>query len=347
MAFTPSALTRDRDAIFASAVSELQLILPFDAVQLLRHEPRRSEMHEIFRTGYATDSAWALQHLFVQKYHPGFTDRLSPNDGLPPAISSVRPEHRENFVESRIYRDHLRANRFLDGMSMELFVGKKYVGIAHFSARSPLGFSVEARRAASGVRGLLAALILDSNSNETSTRQIAGSQTADSARSARAETTWYTFSAPQSNVALGRTPVPAILESPTFRSHLAQFRSSNLPAARHLWEHTKDLTRLEFRSIGTGGEVAVGIERVSAEERFRLSKQELRVLSLLCAGHDDATIAMRLQLSPRTVESHVLNARRKLGAKNRVEAVVRAITTASYLPHPESCPLNEILGLAS
>lgn len=346
MALTISAPMRDRGAILASAVSELHSILPFDAVQLLRHEPRRSEMHEIFRTGYAADSAWALQHLFTQKYRLGFTDRLSPNDGLPPAISSVRPEHREDFVESRIYRDHLRTNGFLDGMSMELFAGKKYVGIAHFSARSPLGFSESARRAASGVRGLLGALILESNTEGTCAVPLTGAATAHSVHSAEPAIAWYTFSAPHSSVPLGRNPVPSMLENPMFQRHLEQFRSSSLSGARHLWDHANALSRLDLRRIGTAGEIAVGIEQVSAEERFRLSVQELRVLSLLCAGHDDGSIASRLQLSPRTVESHVLNARRKIGAKNRVEAVVRAITTASYLPNPESCPLSEVLGLA-
>jgi DNA-binding CsgD family transcriptional regulator len=345
MARTISA--QNRDQVLASAVSELQSILPFDALQLLRHEPRRSEMREVFRTGYAADSAWALQHLFTEKYDLGFTNMLSPNDGLPPAISSVRPEYRDDFLESRIYRDHLRENGFLDGMSMELFADKRYVGIAHFSAKSPLGFSEDARRAASGVRGLLAALILQSDISSVTATPTTMAPASSTTHVEHAETAWYSFPARHSSAPLGRSPVPSFLLSATFSQHLAQFRSGDLPGARHLWEHADGLVRLDLRRVNAEGETAVGIERVSASDHFQLSLRELRVLSLLCAGHDDMSIATRLHLSPRTVESHVLNARRKLGAKNRVEAVVRAITTASYLPHPINCPLGEVLGLPS
>lgn len=340
---------RGEEHAFA-AVSELHAILPFDAIQLLRHEPRRSEVREVLRIGYGPDAAWALQHLFAQKYRVGFTHALSPNDGLPPAISSVRSEFRDDFVESRIYRDYLQTNGYRDGMSMELFLGQEYVGIAHFSAKRPLGFSQESRRAASSVRGLLAALIAGQpqggDPRSLAGPAFAGPAFEDSALGGSGSgQSWYALSALHRTAALGPAPIPAFLESPAFRTHLEQFRDSGMPSVRHLWPHGGRLLRLELRMLPQSAEIVVGVAEADPDSYHRLSAQELRVLALLCAGHDDAAIGGLLHLSRRTVESHVLSARRKLGAKNRVEAVVRAITTASYLPDPEHCPIGSVLGV--
>ena len=52
-----------------------------------------------------------------------------------------------------------------------------------------------------------------------------------------------------------------------------------------------------------------------------LSGREREVLALIGEGLTDAAVAARLGLSPRTVQSHVASARRKLGATNRRHAV--------------------------
>lgn len=309
-----------------AAVSQLRSILPFDAMQLLHHKPQRGEMDEVLRIGYKPGSAWALQHLFVQKFGPGFTHALSPNDGLPPAISSVREEFREEFVESRIYRDHLRADGFRDGMSMELYLRDEYVGIAHFSAKRPFGFTEDTRRAASSVGGLLAALVL---------AQHADSPLRTASRPDPApERSWYVFRGSRGPVPLTSAPAPVGLESAPFRSHLERFRATGERSTRHLWVFADELLQVEIHAFPEQDEFLVGLAPARPSDHHALSLQELRVLSLVCAGNDDATIGQRLHLSRRTVESHVLNARRKLGAKNRVEAAVRATTTASYLPDP-------------
>jgi DNA-binding CsgD family transcriptional regulator len=52
-----------------------------------------------------------------------------------------------------------------------------------------------------------------------------------------------------------------------------------------------------------------------------LSAREREVLDLVALGLPDATIATRLGISARTVETHVASARRKLGATTRRQAV--------------------------
>ena len=51
------------------------------------------------------------------------------------------------------------------------------------------------------------------------------------------------------------------------------------------------------------------------------SARELEVLTLLAEGATDPQIAKRLGLSPATVQTHVRNAKAKLGARTRAQAV--------------------------
>jgi DNA-binding NarL/FixJ family response regulator len=55
-----------------------------------------------------------------------------------------------------------------------------------------------------------------------------------------------------------------------------------------------------------------------------LSPRERNVLDLLASGHTNREIALELSLSPYTVKDYVSSVYRKLGARNRAEAVRRA-----------------------
>jgi DNA-binding CsgD family transcriptional regulator len=86
------------------------------------------------------------------------------------------------------------------------------------------------------------------------------------------------------------------------------------------------------------GEVAVP-DKGQPEERAQLPRQlngprfgrggptsrERQVLGLLAAGATDEQIAEMLDLSPATVQTHVRNAKAKLGARTRAQAVAMAL----------------------
>ena len=55
-----------------------------------------------------------------------------------------------------------------------------------------------------------------------------------------------------------------------------------------------------------------------------LTRREFDVLDLLAAGASDADIAASLVISKSTAKEHVVNIRRKLSARSRLEAVARA-----------------------
>ena len=68
----------------------------------------------------------------------------------------------------------------------------------------------------------------------------------------------------------------------------------------------------------------------------RPSAREREVLALLATGATDGELADRLGLSPATVQTHVRNAKTKLGARNRTQAV--ALAVAQGLIAPRNAP---------
>ena len=68
--------------------------------------------------------------------------------------------------------------------------------------------------------------------------------------------------------------------------------------------------------------------RVNSGARFGRggpTPREREVLALLAAGATDEQIAEMLELSPATVQTHVRNAKAKLGARTRAQAVAMAL----------------------
>lgn len=68
-----------------------------------------------------------------------------------------------------------------------------------------------------------------------------------------------------------------------------------------------------------------GDDGADDDEADELTAREREVLELLAAGREMPAIAERLFLSPHTVKDHVASVIRKLGARNRVHAAVRAV----------------------
>ena len=56
----------------------------------------------------------------------------------------------------------------------------------------------------------------------------------------------------------------------------------------------------------------------------RLNDREIEILTMVARGLTSAQIASKISLSKRTVDFHIDNARTKLGAATRTEAVIKA-----------------------
>lgn len=88
--------------------------------------------------------------------------------------------------------------------------------------------------------------------------------------------------------------------------------------------HLLVLPRIEDEHPGDGWASSPGDERPKSRQP---SRRERQILGLLAGGSTDAQIAEVLELSPATVQTHVRNAKAKLGARTRAQAVALALVS--------------------
>lgn len=91
-----------------------------------------------------------------------------------------------------------------------------------------------------------------------------------------------------------------------------------------------DAHLLVLPRIEDGSEAGPGAKRKAKEGQAGTrgrgpSRREREVLTLLAMGSTDVQIAQQLGLSPATVQTHVRNAKGKLGARTRAQAVALAL----------------------
>jgi DNA-binding NarL/FixJ family response regulator len=69
-----------------------------------------------------------------------------------------------------------------------------------------------------------------------------------------------------------------------------------------------------------------GVIFVSESGQKPLTRREREVLSLISEGYSNKQGALRMNISPRTFESHRAEAMRKLGARNTADLVRKALS---------------------
>ena len=89
--------------------------------------------------------------------------------------------------------------------------------------------------------------------------------------------------------------------------------------------------RLLDRFAGAGARNEIGSDTFGT-----MTARELEILKLLAAGLSNAEIAARLYLGESTVKTHVSSILRKLGVRDRVQAVIVAFETGLVPPQLES-----------
>lgn len=130
------------------------------------------------------------------------------------------------------------------------------------------------------------------------------------------------------------------LSTPSKPSHWHAHALLRLASTRHTLEDADgarealESARADLETLPDPGMLSALAEKVAAElsapprhEGFYgqpLSEAELRVLSLLTAGHSVSEVARELYLAPTTVKTHRRTIYRKLGVTNRQEAIARA-----------------------
>jgi DNA-binding CsgD family transcriptional regulator len=76
---------------------------------------------------------------------------------------------------------------------------------------------------------------------------------------------------------------------------------------------------------GKDGKRSAAVMLSSGSDQKPLTRREREVLSLISEGHSNKQGALRMNISPRTFESHRAEAMRKLGARNTADLVRLAL----------------------
>jgi DNA-binding NarL/FixJ family response regulator len=145
----------------------------------------------------------------------------------------------------------------------------------------------------------------------------------DVARTVRAEGT-----AGRILILTGRTDEQAIFEAMRAGAHGYLEKTSGvrfiadalLRVAAGERVFTPEQERLALAELGRLARQA----REASSVRSTLTERELEILALLARGLTVKQVATRLGIGPRTVETHIAKIYRKLGVRNRVQAVSRA-----------------------
>jgi DNA-binding NarL/FixJ family response regulator len=91
-------------------------------------------------------------------------------------------------------------------------------------------------------------------------------------------------------------------------------------------EHLADAIRAAAAGQAYVDRLVPGLPgRSHGRRTARISKREAEVLGMLSQGSTTGQVARELFLSPETVQTHVRNATRKLGAHGRLHAVILAL----------------------
>lgn len=316
-----------------AALGQLQRHVHFDSA-LVIHQPSRGRSQVVTRLGYSNSAAWALQNLFPLSYEIGFTHRLDPEHHLPPSISDVGADLREQFIRTPLFRRYLGSEGYRDGMSLELFDEQVYLGLVHFSARRPDTFRPAQRALAQSLSSLLALGLRADAAASSSAASSSGASSAAGTVHLR-----WPDAAPDETA---RRNLP-LLQDPGFAQVLTDFMESPLDTLRHLWPQETGWLRVTLSRRSEFNDLAVRTEKVSRTDLWQLSLQELRVLSGLVIGRTDAEIAGALTLSERTVHSHMTSIRRKLQVNRRAEAAARAAAASIVIPGPVTAPMPDLV----
>jgi len=115
-------------------------------------------------------------------------------------------------------------------------------------------------------------------------------------------------------------------ESPVFAQHALAAGAAAVVSKDRADEELPEAVRMASRGeTYVSPRVAARLSALEEELSDRLSQREVEVLRMIALGHTSVEVAHKLQLSPRTIETHRAHIHTKLGLTTRAELVDYAL----------------------
>ncbi|MFI1912264.1 response regulator transcription factor [Nocardia sp. NPDC020380] len=141
---------------------------------------------------------------------------------------------------------------------------------------------------------------------------------------------------------------PAHDRAPGLHARLVALVRAGARSGAFLWRETPDVDweRVILAEPPAGAELSCPAVAYTTRppHTYQLTNRELEVLTLIARGYDNRSIARRLEMSVRTVTTHVERILAKLGAGSRTELAVRAIREGLLVCLGEEPPLLDPSG---
>ncbi|MGK5170523.1 helix-turn-helix transcriptional regulator [Geodermatophilus sp. CPCC 205761] len=285
------------DVTRAEAVLAALQSLSTCAAAVERWDPVRSRHETLASSGYVADALAAMESAFHE-------DPLFPAvraSGRPLRVCDIAPADRRGPMFERV----ITPLRYVDGVSLCLSAGGRYVGSLHASTASE-GVDDEAVGWLRLLRADLASLV-DPLGGQVPVVPGDGGVLAWAPADGR-----LLALTPCAHPSLVAGPLAALLHPSAWPSRLG----------RHLLVlRGAELTAVEARPAGRW----VVVEHRPGEAPAGLSLRELEVLCGLAEGETNRMVARSLGVTERTVATHVEHLLAKLGAGNRAAAAAFAV----------------------
>ncbi|WPP87159.1 LuxR family transcriptional regulator [Acinetobacter pittii] len=278
-----------------SLIKTMHNFFYFDAMQILWYCPANNKHYEIFNFGYNQECSDSLANEFTLLYPPGFTKLIS-SDSLPVSICETAELMNPPFKQTEIFIKNLYKSGFEDGLTLELNSSDDHVGIVHFSSKNKNIFNRNVRILINGFKDIFEAWVNSQvNSNKIGNGNLIFLKNSHFELIQGSYEIANNFIS--SNFDLITKQIDVQFLSIIF-NNIYEVKTVTLP------NQSKLIYILPFTNV------------------FHLSRKELIVLSWMVVGLTDKEISEIMNISVRTVNTHVNNIFRKLNVKNRVEAAV-------------------------
>ncbi|TMR00614.1 DNA-binding response regulator [Actinomadura soli] len=309
-----------------TALEALRPVLPYEAFEVVEYDPATSVHRVLAFAGYTpqTAAAGATEFLDTVAFRYTSGQRLTGRIGLPELAG---------FEKSEYYAKHLDPPGWVAGMTAPLYLNDgRYVGMLHFSSTDATAFGPIECALLDAVSPIMARIV-DVTRGATLPSMIVPP-----------EFSALAFTQDGRSATVSAVPEPDPTARPPWLPEVARrFLASERTEARRQWIdpagrwHEVRLLRAYRHTVS--GAQPIGVVAIrQGSPPYGLTARELDVLSEVAAGKTTADIATRLQVSSRTITTHLEHLMAKLACTTRTQAATLAHDEGLIRLDPDRLP---------
>jgi DNA-binding CsgD family transcriptional regulator len=299
----------------SAVIEELRKIIPFDAAEINTLHPISGEVTPLANVGYESD---VLEHLHSQRFTELMKALALPITGRPVRMKDLPGDPFDNWAVG----DVLVPAGYSEGLTMCLrTTDGRVTGVINLSTTSPEHPSDIAKDAISSLCSVLANMADQTQSGKWLSMLIGSGQTA------------VGISNDGNPIAIPGLPGHDLFQPGSELISYAHKNASMNSWSSFIWPQNlnDDMFRIRVMPCSGENQPMSAVISLDVADVGPLTHRELEVLTLAANGLSNLEIGAALQISSRTVGSHIEHILDKLGAPNRAAAAARAITEGLIL----------------